>query len=185
MISDNALNLSIYQVLFNAVTMQDNAIMRDRANLCDNAIMRDNAKLFCDASAVKHAVLSQDQHVGLNNTVVETDLSKDLCESIRCQTSLIPFDDKVIAYTQVDKNMYDFRHQGLKYKVNEVVDVELNNEVDYLSFSNANHFNQIFLPSESIFLVAEIMLNDIIDVQQGSIRCHRAKIIGSYELKND
>lgn len=185
MISDNALNLSTYQVLFNTVTMQDNAIMRDRANLGDNAIMRDNSKLYGDSAAIKHAVLSQDQHVGLNNTVVETDLSKDLCESIRCQTCLIPFDDKVIAYTQVDKNMYDFKHCGLKYEVNEVVDIELNNEVDYLSFSNANHFNDIFLPSESIFLVAEIMLNDIIDVQQGVIRCQKAKIIGSYELKND
>lgn len=173
MISDNALNLSTYQVLFNTVTMQDNAIMRD------------NSKLYGDSAAIKNAVLSQDQHVGLNNTIVETDLSKDLCESIRCQTCLIPFDDKVIAYTQVDKNMCDFKHYGLKYEVNEVVDVELNNEVDYLSFSNANHFNQIFLPSESIFLVAEIMLNDIIDVQQGVIRCQKAKIIGSYEMRNN
>ena len=122
-----------------------------------------------------------------------TDTSKDIFESIRIQTGLIPYKEAdgkyyVIAYKQVAKDMCSFYDREFKYTVGEYAVVENCDESNEpcasgLHFSNANYwvFNQS-APS-SIFLTAKICLDDIIAVSRGKIRCRKAFIMDAYTLK--
>ena len=154
-------------------------------------------------------VLSQYQRVCSGNVI--SDLAEDVSESIRLQTGLIPFGGKVIAYKQVRKgenglfcSMYDANFVYEVGKVVEVSDPNIDPTVSCgsgLHFSNANYWNnaahrivreclmkkRIDCENATIrdtsFLVAEIDLYDILAVQEGKIRCRRAKIIGSYDIE--
>lgn len=152
----------------------------------------------------RNGVLSQYQYVCTGNVI--NDISEDLSESIRLQTGLIPVNGKVIAYKQVRKgkngvfcSMYD---ADFVYEVGKVVEVQNPNTDPTVScgsglhFSNANYWNDVAhaIVTEGLkrknttirdtsFLAAEIYLDDILAVQEGKIRCRRAKIIGSYDIK--
>lgn len=167
--------------------MHDNSKMHDNSIMRNNSEMRDSAELHGKAELRGNAKLSQRMIVGRNNTVVVSDLSKDLCENIRCQTGLLPINGKVIAYKQVRKDMTSFHDGDFKYEVGKVVEAENIEESNKsctggLHFSNANCWNKEEDVLESIFLMAEIQLEDIITVQEGKIRCRKAKILGSYEI---
>lgn len=151
-----------------------------------------------------NGVLSQHQYVCSGNVI--SDISEDLSESIRLQTGLIPVNGKVIAYKQVRKgengvfcSMYD---ADFVYEVGKVVEVQNPNTDPTVScgsglhFSNANYWNDMAhgIVTEGLkrenatirdtsFLAAEINLDDVLAVQEGKIRCRRAKIIGSYDIK--
>ena len=159
----------------------------NHARVTGEAKVFGEARVFGDASIRLKAELSQSQWVC--SGVVKTDLLKNLPESIRAQTGLGVFNNKVIAYKQVRKDLSSFYDIGFKYVVGETVE-EPNAEISNkgcaagLHFSNMNYWNKEENTLESVFLAAEIDLDDIITVQQGKIRCKRAKILGAYEIQS-
>jgi hypothetical protein len=134
--------------------------------------------------------------VKLEKTVVLscTDMSKDILESIRLQTGLIPFKEAdgkyyVIAYKQVQKDLTSFYDKNFKYYVGEYAVVNDCDESDKpcasgLHFSHANYWIRNESAASSVFLTAKICLDDIIMVGYGKIRCRKAFILDSYEVKN-
>lgn len=123
----------------------------------------------------------------INNAVVDHCVN-NLEELIRIQTGLIPVCGKVIAYKQVKKDLTSFYDPKFQYVIGEYAEacdslISKDSCASGLHFSNANYWNWHNMPSGSVFLVAEINLEDIITVQQGKIRCKRALILGKYEVK--
>lgn len=153
---------------------------------CDNYIRIFDSNVY---GVVKGCVL-------LKETVVPriTDTSKDIFESIRLQTGLIPFKESdgkyyVIAYKQVQKDMTSFYDKNFKYRVGEYAVVDDCDESDEpcksgLHFSHANYWLRNESATSSVFLTAKICLDDIVMVGVGKIRCRKAFIMDSYEVKN-
>ena len=131
-------------------------------------------------------------YTNIRNTVVRrnTDLTKDILESIRLQVGLIPFKESdgkyyVIAYKQVDRNMCSLWDETFKYTVGDFVSVEdcvesIEPCANGLHFSHANYFIYNRDAEESIFLTAKICVDDIITVSDGKIRCRKAFIMDGY-----
>ena len=149
----------------------------------DYSVIKDMA--FVSNSRVFNGKVCEEQSV--YNVTVNDDLSINLIESIRCQTGLIPINGKVIAYKQVNKNLHSFYDDKFEYEINKTIvarhsDTKTNKSCSGgLHFSNANCWSDVIMPKESVFLMAEIDLNDIITVQRGKIRCTKAKILGAYD----
>lgn len=168
-----------------SIWLYDNAIIKGNVIIRGQAIVRDNAIIYGKIAIKGDAVISEHQRV--TSGTVTTDLSKNLTESIRCQTGLLPINNKVIAYKQVRKDLTSFYDNSFQYKIGEFVEVE-----DYdtsnkscttgLHFSNANYWNSFENIQDSTFIAAEISLEDIITVQEGKIRCKRAFILGQYNI---
>ena len=97
------------------------------------------------------------------------------------------FNNKVIAYKQVNKDLTSFYDDKFKYKVGKVIEVE-NADITNkscssgLHFSNMNYWNKNKDILNSTFLMAEIDIKDVITVQEGKIRCKKAKILGAYNI---
>lgn len=61
----------------------------------------------------------------VSDCTVRTDLSKDIKENIRCQTGLGVFDNKVIAYMKVNKDLTTLVYlRKLQFVIGETVSVE-------------------------------------------------------------
>ena len=176
--------------ILNNARVCGNALIDDCAIVGGNAIVDTNAQVL-DYAKVRggrvtgNAVLQEQQEIYYG--VVDKDISKDLKENIRVQTGLGVFNNKVIAYKQVQKNLCSFYDVDFKYMVGEVIEApgaELSNQscAAGLHFSNMNYWNTCDNINTSTFLMAEIDLDDIITVQQGKIRCKRAKILGTYDI---
>jgi len=181
--------------IYNNAVIKGNAIVRDNVRIFNQAIITDNAKIFGDstisgqaivkgqavvkwnAEITDNAVISANQTI--SNGTVKTDLSKNLIENIRCQTGLLAFNDKVIAYKQVRKDLTSFHYKPFQYEIGTEVKSE---NIDDLYFSNANFWNHTKDILKSTFLIAEINLKDIIEVQNGVIICKKAFILGKYDI---
>lgn len=178
-----------------------NAKVYDHAEIGGLAIIRDNSRVGGNAKVYDHAVIEGEALLGKNAVIAEsmncktgvckTNLLKDLEESIRVQTGLIPFDGKVIAYKQVKKGTLDsfydlcFYYEVGKWAVASNPDESNASCAKGLHFSNANYWNCRENILDSTFLIAEIRLEDIITVQGGKIRCRRAFILGKYDVKEN
>ena len=153
--------------------------------VCGHSVIKDYAIVKGDTRVCKRAIISQCQQV--SSGVVVCNLASDIKESIRCQTGLGVFDNKVIAYKQVCKDLTSFYDSDFQYTIGEVVEVE-NPDISEqscasgLHFSNMNYWNKAENVLKSTFLIAEINLEDIITVQEGKIRCKKAKILGKYDI---
>ena len=167
------------------------AQITDNARVCDSTI-EDNS-IIGGYGCVKNSIVNHNARISQDQTVIAsgcaTDLTKDLSESIRAQTSLIPFNGQVIAYKQVHKNLTSIYDDKFQYKVGEWAiepNAEDSNEscAPGLHFSNAGHWNKCQDITGSTFIIARINLEDIITVQDGKIRCRKAFILGTYDVKN-
>ena len=150
-----------------------NARVYGNAHVCENAKVYGNAKVY--------------EYQSISTGRVISDLSKNIKESIRCQTGLGVFNGKVIAYKQVRKDLFSFHDRSFLYVVGEVAEAETVKESNEscesgLHFSHMNYWNHAENIEQSTFLVAEIKLEDIITVQEGKIRCRKALILGSYDI---
>ena len=158
------------------------------AHVFGSACVYGDARVFGYACVYKDAVICESMWI--SQADVMTDLSKNLKESIRCQTELGVFNNKVIAYKQVNKDLTSLYDPFFKYVVGEIVETEIEEEDrdsrvacgSGLHFSNMNYWNRPCSTEETVFLIAEINLDDIIAVQEGKIRCKKAKILGVYEI---
>ncbi len=184
--------------IYNNARVYDNAMICDNvkvfgsaevfknARICDDAKIYDNAGVYDDAVIYGKAILKEEQIVHMG--CCKTDLSKNLKESIRCQTNLFPQKDYVIAYKQVHKDLTSLYDKTFQYKIGEWAEVE-EPEISSracasgLHFSNVNYWDMMGR-GDITYLMAKIMLDDIITVQQGKIRCKRAFIIDKYEIED-
>lgn len=180
------------------------AVIRDLAEVYDNAYVYGNARVSEDALVCGNARVYGYGRVGLNafvggNAVVcedmdvcyskiTTDLRTDITASLRGQCNLLVEGNKVRAYKIVNKDLTSLYDKNFTYKIGEVAEVENPDETNAscasgLHFSNLtywdchvdNYFNRVYL-------VAEIDVNDIITIQQGKIRCRKAKILNAVDI---
>ena len=177
--------------IFDKAKVGDDAEVFDSAKVFSNAVVYDNAKVYGDARVYGYAsvcgnAIKEDQMVYTG--LCKVDLSKNLKENIRCQTNLFPQKDYVIAYKQVRKNLTSIYDETFQYKIGEWVEVEkpeISNRAcaTGLHFSNPNYWDMEGR-GDITYLMAKIMLDDIITVQCGKIRCKRAFILDKYEIEN-
>jgi carbonic anhydrase/acetyltransferase-like protein (isoleucine patch superfamily) len=154
------------------------------AIVCDSAIVGDNARIYGFSRLYDNAIINQEMWI--ENVIVSCALSDNLAENIRCQTGLGVFNNKIIAYKQINKDMSSFYDSDFKYEVGKVIEVkdaDMSNKAcaSGLHFSNMNYWNWE-VGEDTGYLMAEIDIKDIITVQQGKIRCKRAKILGTYNI---
>jgi len=186
------------QIYGNAL-ISGNAVIRGKAQvygrawiygstwICNNAKIYDHAQICGNAYICDNAVISQNQQVSCG--VVKTDLSKpeNLANSIMVQCNLPVIDNKVIAYKLVRPDLTSFYDETFHYEVGKEAKAE-NCEESNESCASGLHFSNITYWSLSckglkyVCLEAEIDLNDIITVQEGKIRCRKAKILRAFNL---
>ena len=164
----------------------ENAKVYGSAEVFEDAQIYESAYVYGNTRVYGNAEVRENQYI--QNGVVKTDLTKDIKENIRCQTGLGVFNNKVIAYKQVGKDLTSFYDDKFKYEVGKVVEVEnpdMSKEscASGLHFSNMNYWNKNKDILNSTFLMAEIDIKDVITVQEGKIRCKKAKILGAYNIK--
>lgn len=166
-----------------------NAQVYDYAEICGHAEIKKNA-IICDYAQVMGRSIIMNAEIKeqwkIDNAVVDHCVN-NLEELIRIQTGLIPVCGKVIAYKQVNKDLTSFYDPYFRYVIGKYAEacnpkISKDSCASGLHFSNANYWNCHDLPSDSVFLVAEINLEDIITVQRGKIRCKRALILEKYEV---
>lgn len=185
-----------------SVQIFDNAIIKGNARIYENAkvygdalvddytIVRGNAEI-CGYGRVKQSTIiegsgkvSQTQLVSYG--ITKTDLSKDFAASIKVQCNLPVINNKVIAYKLVRPDFTSFYDVDFKYKVGEVAEVnnyESSNEscAAGLHFSNLTYW-ETAINGNFICLEAEIDLDDVITVQEGKIRCKKARILRAFTM---
>ena len=178
--------------IYGNAKISGNAQVFDSAKVFSNAFVYGNAQVYGDARVYGYArvcgnaILKEDQMVCTG--LCKVDLSKNLKENIRCQTNLFPQKDYVIAYKQVRKDLTSFYDETFQYKIGEWVEVKDPNMSNRacasgLHFSNPNYWDTS-VHGDTTYLMAKIMLDDIITVQCGKIRCKRAFILDKYEIEN-
>lgn len=188
-------NAQIYEYAraYGNVEIYDNAQVYGDARAFDNVLIYGNARI-CDNARVYEStwicgdsVVSQNQYVFYG--IVTEDLSKteNLVKSIKAQCNLLAIDNKVIAYKLVRPDLTSFFDKSFHYEVGkeiEVKDCEESNKscASGLHFSNPIYWEKKCRNEEYVYLEAEIDLNDIITVQQGKIRCRKAKILRAFNL---
>ena len=188
--------------------VSDNALIHDRAKIWDNTVIRQNAEIFGNASVsdraivkgnskvsqlaivnggailVTNAVVSRSQLVSYG--IVDTNLANNVQASIIAQCNLPVINKKVIAYKLVRPDLASFYDPSFQYEVGKVVEAE-DYEISDRSCAGGLHFSNITYWVRQIFdpfvcLEAEIDLYDIITVQEGKIRCKKAKILRAFNL---
>lgn len=172
--------------IFGSAEVFENAKVYGSAEVFEDAQIYESAYVYGNTRVYGNAEVRENQYI--QNGVVKTDLTKDIKENIRCQTGLGVFNNKVIAYKQVGKDLTSFYDDKFKYEVGKVVEVEnpdMSKEscASGLHFSNMNYWNKNKDILNSTFLMAEIDIKDVITVQEGKIRCKKAKILGAYNIK--
>ena len=201
MIYDNAKvfdNVLIYGCarVYDATMICDNARIYGDARVYDNAMVYENAMVYDKAQVYDYARVyghariynkaSISEYMSIKDAYVYCSLINNILENIRCQTGLGVFDNKVIAYKQINKDMTSFYDENFKYEVGKTIEVE-NAEISNrpcangLHFSNINYWN-FAEGGDTGYLMAEIDIKDIITIQRGKIRCKKAKILGAYNI---
>lgn len=155
--------------------VEGNAYVFEQAKVCGDAVVYGNACIH--------------EHAKVQYSRLNMDLKEDLRTSLRCQCNLIPENDKVIAYKIVNKNLSSLYDENFIYKIGETVICENPREDNSscsagLHFSNPTYWdnNCEKLPDEVVYLKAEIALEDIITIQEGKIRCRKAKILSKIDI---
>lgn len=157
------------------------------ARIYDNAHISGNAKVCGDAHVYGEGYVCE--HANVRFSRLKVDLREDLKASLRCQCNLIVEGDRVIAYKVVHKDLSSLHDKNFVYKVGEMAICE-NPREDNSSCSPGLHFSNLTYWDNKtdeyfdnlIYLKAEIKLKDIITVQDGKLRCRKAKILDKIEI---
>lgn len=173
-------------------SIYNNAYIYGYACVSGCALVRDNTRIYGDAHVGRDAQVGKNaiicEEMIVNYSKITTDLRTDIAASLRGQCNLLLEGNKVRAYKIVNKDLTSIYDKNFTYKIGEVVEVENPDETNAscasgLHFSNLtywdchvdNYFNRVYL-------VAEIDVNDIITIQQGKIRCRKAKILNAVNI---
>ena len=97
--------------------------------------------------------------------------------------------NKVIAYKIVNRNLTSLYDKNFVYKIGEIAEVE-NPDESNASCASGLHFSNLTYWDDNVqkykdktYLVAEINVEDIITIQQGKIRCKKAKILDKVDIQ--
>lgn len=162
------------------------ACVSGNALVGENARIYENARIGLQAWAYENAVVCEEMIV--NYSKITTDLRTDIAASLRGQCNLLLEGNKVRAYKIVNKDLTSVHDKNFTYKVGEIAKVENPDETNAscasgLHFSNLTYWdkyvNDYF---NKVYLVAEIDVNDIITIQEGKIRCRKAKILNAVNI---
>lgn len=205
-VKDNAL-IREYASIMDNVRVFDYADVKGKACIYDNAkvyghssvegqaLVKGNAEIY-DCGLVRHEAIVKDSGKVSQNQIVsygitKTDLSKNLVASIKAQCNLPVINNKIIAYKLVRPDFTSFYDKNFKYEVGKVAEVE-NCDMTNKSCATGLHFSGLTYweqaieyeeeEKEFICLEAEIDLDDVITVQEGKIRCKRAKILRAFTM---
>lgn len=178
--------------IYDHAQVYGNAYVYDSTCVSGDAVVSDNARIYGHAHVgfkafvCENAVVCEEMKV--NYSKITSDLRTDIAASLRGQCNLLLEGNKTRAYKIVNKDLTSIYDKNFTYKMGEVAEVENPNETNAscasgLHFSNLtywdcyvdNYFNRVYL-------VAEIDVNDIITIQQGKIRCRKAKILNAVSI---
>lgn len=180
-------NVFGYARVFDNAYVCGDAKVSGNAKVFDNACVCDNARIFDNACVCDNARVCENMQVSYS--YAKTDLRKDTAASLRCQCNLLLMNNKVIAYKIVNKNLSSLYDENFIYevgKIAEVKDAEESNEscAKGLHFSNLTYWDfELREYTDKTYLVAEIDVEDIITIQEGKIRCRKAKILDKVDIE--
>ena len=153
----------------------------------DNAQIYGNAKVSGNVQIYGDAIICEEMFVSYSN--IDTDLRTDIAASLRGQCNLLLIKNKVIAYKIVNRNLTRLYDKNFVYKIGEIAEVE-NPDKSHASCASGLHFSNLTYWDDNVqkykdktYLVAEINVEDIITIQQGKIRCKKAKILDKVDIQ--
>ena len=165
----------------------DNAFVNGYAQVCDNAQIYGNAKVSGNVQIYGDAIICEEMFVSYSK--IDTDLRTDIAASLRGQCNLLLIKNKVIAYKIVNRNLTSLFDKNFVYKIGEIAEVE-NPDESNASCASGLHFSNLTYWDDNVqkykdktYLVAEINVEDIITIQQGKIRCKKAKILDKVDIQ--
>lgn len=165
----------------------DNALVTGYAQVCDNAQIYGNAKVSGNVLIYGDAIICEEMFVSYSK--IDTDLRTDIAASLRGQCNLLLVKNKVIAYKIVNRNLTSLYDKNFIYKIGEIAEVE-NPDESNASCASGLHFSNLTYWDDNVqkykdktYLVAEINVEDIITIQQGKIRCKKAKILDKVDIQ--
>ena len=146
-----------------------NAHISGCAQVSGNAQVYDNARVFDQMSIVFGSC-----NVDLAN----------IRDSIRCQTGLAVVNDVVLCYKRVRKDLSSIYDRNFKYVVGEVAEdaePEISNASCALGlhFSHATYWDRNVCLQETVLLLCEVHIDDVITCQEGKIRAKKCKVLGA------
>lgn len=159
----------------------------DHAYVFGNACVYDNACVYGNTYVHGDAIICERMFVSYSR--IDTDLRTDMAASLRGQCNLLLIRNKVIAYKIVNRNLTSLYDKNFIYKIGEIAEVENPDESNEscasgLHFSNLTYWDHnVQGYKNKVYLVAEIDIEDIITIQQGKIRCKKAKILDKIDIK--
>ena len=191
--------------IFDNAQVCEGAMIHDYAHIYENAMIYGRAKVYGKARISGKSKVYEDAHVygsvkvrdcaeilqyqHVSYGIVKTDLSKpeNLASSIKAQCNLLAINNKVIAYKLVRPDLTSFYDENFQYVIGEEIEVKDCDETNVpcangLHFSNPTYWENAIENKEYVYLEAEIDFKDIITVQQGKIRCRKAKILRAFKL---
>lgn len=159
----------------------------DHAHVCGNACVYDNACVYGNTYVHGDAIICERMFVSYSR--IDTDLRTDMAASLRGQCNLLLIRNKVIAYKIVNRNLTSLYDKNFIYKIGEIAEVE-NPDESNESCASGLHFSSLTYWDHNVqgyknkvYLVVEIDIEDIITIQQGKIRCKKAKILDKIDIK--
>lgn len=167
--------------VYHSAWVYDNAHIYGNAKIYGDAQIHGNAKVYGDAIICEEMLVSYSK--------IDTDLRTDIVASLRGQCNLLLIKNKVIAYKIVNRNLTSLFDKNFVYKIGEIAEVK-NPDKSHASCASGLHFSNLTYWDDNVqkykdktYLVAEINVEDIITVQQGKIRCKKAKILDKVDIQ--
>ena len=173
--------------IYGNVQIYDNAWVYDNAHIYGNAQIYGDAQIYSNANVYGDAIICEEMLVSYSK--IDTDLRTDIAASLRGQCNLLLIKNKVIAYKIVNRNLTSLYDKNFVYKIGEIAEVE-NPDKSHASCVSGLHFSNLTYWDDNVqkykdktYLVAEINVEDIITIQQGKIRCKKAKILDKVDIQ--
>lgn len=160
----------------------DSAYVGPDARVCGDAWVFDNAWVFDDAQVFGNAWVSGNARVygnaWVSEGILKVDIKQNIMVDILAQTGLVCKEDHVIAYKRVRANLTSEYDSDFQYVVGKWVsdpNAEESNRscAPGLHVSRVNYFPKEFSDETKLILECKVMLEDIITVQEGKIRCRK------------
>ena len=176
-------NAQIYgnACVYHSAWVYNNAHIYGNAKIYGDAQIHGNAKVYGDAIICEEMLVSYSK--------IDTDLRTDIAASLRGQCNLLLIKNKVIAYKIVNRNLTSLFDKNFVYKIGEIAEVK-NPDKSHTSCASGLHFSNLTYWDDNVqkykdktYLVAEINVEDIITIQQGKIRCKKAKILDKVDIQ--
>lgn len=173
--------------IYGNACVYDGAWVGDNAQICDNAHVFGNAQIHGNANVYGDAIICEEMLVSYSK--IDTDLRTDIVASLRGQCNLLLIKNKVIAYKIVNRNLTSLFDENFVYKIGEIAEVK-NPDKSHAACASGLHFSNLTYWDDNVqkykdktYLVAEINVEDIITIQQGKIRCKKAKILDKVDIQ--